>query len=496
MTAPTQAGLAPAAQALLSRLESAGLSQLRVAWADLHGSYRTKTLVLGGPLGLAPLASALAGGIGMVSTLLLKDSADRTALPVFEPGALDGLEGFGAANNLVLVPVPESFCVLPWAPDTGWLRAEPRTAGGEPVAVDPRQVLERALARLAAQGLRLQVGLEIEFHVWRLAETTQDLAADQPEWPAEAPAVRALHPGHGLLSEAWADRCHAVLALVRETALGLGLPLVSLEIEFGPSQFEAVFAPGDALLAADRLLAFRNGVRQALARAGYHASFIARPPFAGAMASGWHLHQSLVDADGRNVFVRTAGEGAAGAAADEARSVLSDTGAHWLAGLLAHAPGLAALSVPTANGYARFHGSPMAPGGVHWGFDHRGAMLRVLGRPGDAATRIENRLGEPLANPYLCLAGQVLAGLDGLARRLEPGPAVRAAYAAPAEGTARLPARLEDALAALAADPVLAEGLGAPMLRVYQAVRQAEAARRSQARDADDWDRRELFARF
>lgn len=472
---------------LLARVEAAGLEQVRVAWADLHGSHRCKTLVVGGPFGTRALAAALRSGVGMVSTLLLKDSADRTALPVFETGALDGLPGFGAANNLLLWPDPASFVELPWAPRTGWLRATPRWPDGRAVEVDPRGVLQRALAQLAAEGWRLQVGLELEFHVHRLA--TAPLPAAVDGWPAEPAELHALHPGHGLLSEAWADRAHEVFTIVRHTAAGLGLPLASLEVEFGPSQLEAVFSATDALTAADQLTAFRNGVRQALARAGWQASFIARPPLAGAMASGWHLHQSLLRADGRNAFQRER----AGGGAHEARAVLSDTGAHWLGGLLAHAAGLTALSVPTAVGFERFQGRPMAPTAAHWGFDNRGAMLRVIGAPGDAATRIENRLGEPLANPYLCLAGQVWAGLDGLRRRLEPGPAVRDPYAAPAPP---LPATPAAALDALAADPVLSEGLGEPMRRVHEAVRRAEIARRAAAADPADWDRRELFGRF
>ena len=482
---PTNAG------ELLARVEAAGLEQVRVAWADLHGSHRCKTLVVGGGFGTRALAAALEGGVGLVSTLLLKDTADRTALPVFEPGALDGLPGFGAANNLLLWPEPASFVVLPWAPRTGWLRATPRWADGRPVEADPRGVLERVLQRLADAGCTLRVGLEVEFHVYRL--DAAPLPAAVHGWPAEPAAVHALHPGHGLLNEAWADRADAVFATVRRVAEGLGLPLASLEVEFGPSQLEAVFSATDALTAADHLVAFRNGVRQALAREGWHATFMARPPLPGAMASGWHLHQSLATAGGpdagRNAFVRSA----AGGGAHEARAVLSDTGAHWLAGLLAHAPALAALSVPTAVGFERFKGSPMAPTAAHWGFDNRGAMLRVIGAPGDAATRIENRLGEPLANPYLCLAAQVAAGLDGLARRLEPGAAVRAPYE---PQPAPLPATPAAALDALAADAVLCEALGPALCRVHDAVRRAEIARRAAAPDPAEWDRRELFGRF
>jgi glutamine synthetase len=483
--APTNAG------ELFARVEAAGLEQVRVAWADLHGTHRCKTLVVGGAFGTRALAAALKNGVGLVSTLLLKDSADRTALPVFEPGALDGLAGFGAANNLLLWPEPASFVVLPWAPRTGWLRATPRWTDGRAVEADPRQVLIRALERLAAAGYTLRVGLELEFHVYRQGADPLPAAVDG--WPAEPAAVHALHPGHGLLNEAWADRCDAVFATVRRVAAGLGLPLTSLEVEFGPSQVEAVFSATDALTAADHLLAFRNGVRQALAREGWHATFMARPPLPGAMASGWHVHQSLATAGGphagSNAFVRRQ----AGGGAHEARAVLSDAGAHWLAGLLAHAPGLAGLSVPTAVGFERFKGSPMAPTAAHWGFDNRGAMLRVIGGPGDAATRIENRLGEPLANPYLCLAGQVAAGLDGLTRQLEPGPAVRAPYG---PQPAPVPATPSAALDALAADAVLTEALGPTMLRVHEAVRRAEIARRAAADDPGAWDRRELFGRF
>ena len=160
---------------------------------------------------------------------------------------------------------------------------------------------------------------------------------------------------------------------------------------------------------------FRNGVRQALRRAGYHASFVCRPPFAEVMASGWHLHQSLVDlASGANAFVRA--RPAEGSSAGDAAHTLSDVGAHWLAGLLAHGRAMAPCCAPTINAYARFRPNALAPQSVVWGRDNRGAMLRVLGGCGDPGTRIENRIGEPMANPYLYVAAQIHAGLDGLAR--------------------------------------------------------------------------------
>jgi glutamine synthetase len=474
-----------ACAAVLQQMKSAGLQQLRVAWPDLHGQHRCKTLV-----GEEAVAAALHGGVGLVSTLLLKDSADRTALPVFEAGALAALPGYGAANNVLLLPDPASFTVLPWAPHTGWLRAEPWWEDGSPVAACPRRVLQQALAELAAAGYGLRCGLELEFHIHRIVD--DGLAATGPDagaWPGEPPTLRHTHPGWQLLSEAHADLAEAPLQIVRHTALGLGLPLRSLEIEMGPSQFEAVFAPTDALTAADQVLAFRNGVRQALRRAGYQASFVCKPPLAGSVASGWHLHQSLVDGEGHNAFMAEAAAGVAGSA----RRWLSEAGAHWLAGLLTHAPGLAALCAPSIPAYARYQGGVMAPRAAVWGRDNRGALLRVVGGPGDAATRIENRLAEPLANPYLMLAGQVHAGLHGLRARLPAPPGTETPYdpAHPA-----LPTALPQALQALADDPVLMQGLGAPMAQVYLAVRRQELARHAAAEDKAQWERREYFGRY
>lgn len=484
---------AAACEEAMQRVAREGLEQVRIAWADLHGTLRGKTLVCGPDA--APVSLALGAGVGMVSTLLLKDTSDRTAFRVFEPGSPDlpgPPAGFGAANNVILLPDPSSFVALPWAPGTGWMRAEPWFEDGTPVAADPRRVLQRALAALGAAGLGMRCGLEVEFHVYRI--TDERLAPEDAAWPAEPPAVTLVHPGYQLLSESWADRCDEPLAIVRRTALALGLPLQSLEIELGPSQVEAVFGHTDALVAADQMVLFRSGVRQALRRAGYHASFVCRPPFANAVASGWHLHHSLVDGAGHNVMGRDARPADAPTGDHgSARHWLSERGTHWLAGLLAHAPGMAALCAPSIGAYGRFRGGVMAPQAALWGRDNRGAMLRVVGTPGDPATRIENRLPEPMANPYLAIAAQVWAGLDGLARRLEPGPATESPYAATA---ALLPASLAESLAALDADAVLQQGLGEPMAQVFHAIKRQELARHAQAEDPAAWERREYFGRY
>ena len=469
-------------------IEASGLELVRFGWCDLHGVVRGKTLVA------SEAAQALREGVGLVSTLMLKDTSDRTAFKVFEPGGAAGLPGFEFGSNLLLLADPDSFRQLPWTAATGWLQCQPWFQDGTPVPLDTRRVLQQALARLAQRGLGLVCGLEVEFHIYRLKNPTHgpDLSPTLAAWPGLPPEVSLIHPGYNLLAEGWYDMAEEPLRIVQHTAQALGLPLLSLEVELGPSQVEAVFKATDALTAADNMVLFRSAVRQALRRAGYHATFMCRPPFDNIMSSGWHLHQSLVELDGgRNVFMRDAP--APGTTPADARHTLSDTGAHYLAGLLAHAQGMTALCTPTVNGFGRFRPNALAPQSVLWGRDNRGAMLRVVGQAGDGATRIENRLGEPAANPYLYMASQIHAGLDGLDRQLKPPPATEAPYAPDAE---RIPTSLPDALAALQADAALVAGFGQEFVRYLCRVKQSEQQRFEQAEDKLDFQRREYFSRI
>ena len=488
MNASTGDALARTAQAI----DDSGLELVRFAWCDTHGMLRGKTLTA------AAAQRALYSGIGMVGTLMLKDSSDRTVFKVFEPGIERELPGFECAANLLLVPNPESFRVLPWAARTGWIQCQPVFQNGAPVPYDTRRQLQLALDRLAGRGLGMVCGLEVEFHIYRLRDGVSgtDLDPHAAAWPGPAPDVTLVHPGYNLLSEDCFDRSEEPLRIVQHTAQALGLPLLSLEVELGPSQFEAVFEATDALTAADNMVLFRSAVRQALRRAGYCATFMCRPPFAQVMSSGWHLHQSLVDMQtGRNVFARAAA--APGTSAGDALHTLSETGAHYLAGLLQHAPGMTVMCTPTANGFGRFRPHSMAPLAVGWGRDNRGALLRVVGAAGDTATRIENRLGEPAANPYLYMASQIHAGLPGIVRRHMPPSATDAPYAdAGLASGAPIPATLGEALAALQADDAMRDGFGADFLRYYCRVKAGEQQRFDAAEDKLEFQRREYFGRI
>lgn len=474
------------------RIKSYGLELVRLVWCDQHGLTRGKTLTA------AAAINALTHGVGMVSTLLLKDTSDRTAYKVFEPGGLDQLPGFGQANNLMLLPDPTSLQRLPWAPTSGWMLCQPWFQDGQPVAIDTRRVLQQALGRLAEAGYRLSCGLEVEFHIYRIRNGNDQLDPAQANWPGLPPDVELIHPGYNLLSEAWYDLAEEPLRIVQHTAQALGLPLLSLEIELGPSQVEAVFDVTDALVAADNMVLFRSAVRQALRRAGYHATFMCRPPFTQIMSSGWHLHQSLADSrSGGNVFRRDTPE--AGSTARNARYSLSATGEHYLAGLLTHARGMAIFCTPTANGYGRFQPNALAPQSVLWGRDNRGAMLRVIGECADPATRIENRIGEPAANPYLYFASQVYAGLDGIERRLLAPEATVSPYTSEAGlsgAPERLPASLGEALAALRADSRLCAAFGPIFVDYFERIKHAEWQRFKTADDPLDFSRREYFSRI
>ena len=521
-------------------IEASGVELVRFAWCDLHGNLRCKTLVA------SAAAKAMQAGVGMVSTLMLKDTSDRTAYPVFEAGGvadllgLSGFSGFECASNLLLMADPASYRQLPWAPKTGWLQCQPWFQDGTPVALDTRRILQAALARLAVHGLGMRCGLEVEFHIYRIHNDSRQirmykgysplfdshldsrlapcldpqLDPDQAAWPGLPPHVSMIHPGYNLLSEAWADMSDEPLRIVQHTAQALGLPLLSLEIELGPSQVEAVFEATDALTAADNMVLFRSAVTQALRRAGYHATFMCRPPFPNIMSSGWHLHQSLVQlpashqslvqpdraykspasagsTSGRNAFMRAMA--APETTPLEAQHTLSSLGEHYLAGLLAHARGMAALATPTVNGFERFRPNALAPQSILWGHDNRGAMLRVVGQAGDPATRIENRIGEPAANPYLYIASQIHAGLDGIARQLKAPPASTAPYDA---GNDKLPTSLGEALDALQADDALVQGLGADFAGYFTRIKKQELRRWAEAEDKLDWQRREYFSRL
>jgi glutamine synthetase len=290
-----------------------------------------------------------------------------------------------------------------------------------------------------------------------------------------------LTAGYQLLSEARYDRYDEVFEILRQPIEALGLPLRSLEVEFGPSQVEFTFRPGSNLEPADTMVLFRSAVKQICRRHGYHASFMCRPRLANIFSNGWHLHQSLrAHKTGANAFMP-----------ENAAEPLSALGRHFLAGLLRHARASAAFATPTINSYRRYRPYTLAPDRAIWGRDNRGAMVRVLGGLGDPATRLENRIGEPAANPYLYIASQIALGLDGVDGALDPGPSADTPYETRAPA---LPRSLHEALEALRANEPLRPAFGAGFIDYFIHIKEAELARFDQ--EVSEWEHREYFDLF
>jgi glutamine synthetase len=197
---------------------------------------------------------------------------------------------------------------------------------------------------------------------------------------------------------------------------------------------------------------------------GYVASFMSRPAIEGYYSSGWHLHQSIVDAsNGRNLFTPEASD-----------DVLSPLGRHYLGGLVHHALAATVFANPTVNGYRRFRANSLAPDRVAWGCDHRGAMLRVLGAANDHASRIENRVGEPSANPYLYILSQLVTGMDGIDEKRDPGPPETNPYAS---ARPMLPKSLADALRLLEQEPLFRNEIGGTFIDYYLGIKRTELKR-------------------
>ena len=454
------------------------LEVVRFSFADQHGVLRGKTLVA------AEVAGAMRAGVTITTTLLAKDTAHRTVYPVFTPGggfAMTEMEGGG---DFVMVADPSTFRILPWANKTGWMLCDIYFSNGKPVPFSTRARCRDALATLAKAGFDFLSGLEVEFHLFRLENPR--LAPTDVTWPPEAPDVSLLTQGYQYLTESRFDMLDPAVEILRRGIEQLGLPLRSVEVELGPSQCEFTFRPQLGLDSADAMVLFRGAAKQIARRHGFLASFMCKPAFANVMSSGWHLHQSLVEPrTRRNAF------------AFDHPDVLSAVGKYYLGGLLAHARAAAAFTTPTINGYKRYRPYSLAPDRAIWARDNRGVMIRVLGQPGDSVTRLENRVGEPAANPYLYIASQIYSGLDGIARRIDPGRSADTPYEALA---ALLPKNLGEALTALRVDEIFRTGFGAGFIDYYTHIKAAELERfHKEAPDQSEvtsWEQKEYLDLF
>lgn len=462
-----------AAQRMRRLVEEKNLEVIRLAFPDQHGILRGKTIIA------AEAIASLESGCSITTTMLAKDTSHRTVFPVFTPGGGFGMKEMEGAADVLMLADPTTFRVLPWAPATGWVLCDLYFNDGRPVPFATRGLYRKVLDELGNRGHDFVAGLEVEFHIFKLDDP--HMRAEDAGQPGTPPSVSLLSHGYQYLTEQRFDQMEPVLEILRRDIVALGLPLRSVEVEFGPSQCEFTFAPKRGMEPADNMVLFRSAVKQIAHRHGYHATFMCRPKLPNLFASGWHLHQSVVSrASGENLFM-----------AKDGGEPLSAFGRAYLAGLLDHARAATVFTTPTINGYKRYRSYSLAPDRAIWGRDNRGVMIRVLGGANDAATRLENRVGEPAANPYLYMASQILSGLDGVDRKLDPGASADTPYETKAP---LLPKSLRDAVSALKDDPFFRDKLGAEFVDYYAHIKNAEIDRF--LAEVTDWEHREYFEMF
>ncbi|OIJ66444.1 glutamine synthetase family protein [Streptomyces mangrovisoli] len=431
----------------LDRLSAEGIDVVRVTYPDLIGTERARDVLVD------HLPAACDHGLAFCRAVY-HTTPQGDVVPV--SGGLDaGLPDVSVRPDL------STLAPLPWEPGVATCLADATDpATGQPTPESPRALLRTVLDRCAEHGLSPVVGPELEYFLC------------EPD--AETPRGWRRYsgtPGAVYTAGLRADPDNHLLRTLRQLR-GLGIGVTNGNHEFDGGQFEINLTHSDALDAADRAFRFKSAVKELARKEGRLATFMAKP-FNDAGGSGFHLHLSCADLDGRNVFADPA-----------APYGLSATARHAVAGVLAHAPALAALANPTVNSYKRFGPDTLAPWLIDWGLDNRSAMVRIPPERG-AGARLELRLGDASANPYLLIAGTVAAALLGVQAGEEP-PAPLEGYGYDPSRSALLPTSLPAALDAFEADTALTDLLGKDFATAFLSYKRDEVERFQ--RHVTDWE--------
>jgi glutamine synthetase len=424
---------------IVKEADKAGLRFVRFLWCGNDGTVRAKASSMHG------LAGRVESGIGVTVAMQAMNGLDQ----------LQPVQDMGPVGEIRLVPDPDTFRVLPYAPRTGAVLVDQRTLDGEPAPVDQRAFARRMSDRLAERGARLEVAFENEF--------TLAAPADGEHVPVDSSLCFSTI---GMTaSQDYVDDLAGAL-----DDQGIALQQYYAELGHGQQEISTDHAP--AVQAADEQLLVRETIRGVAAARGLVAS-LAPKPWPDAAGNGCHIHFSLWDLDGdRNRFHD-----------GDAPDRLSAEGRAFLAGVLAHLPGLCGLTAPSFNSYHRIVPSFWAGAFTCWGHDNREAPLRlpsVFRGMEEPSTNLELKAADATCNPYLAVGGLIAAGLDGLERGLEPPEPVEVDPATIPDdererrGIRRVPGTQAEALDALEADGVLTDALGPVLTRSYLAVRRSE----------------------
>ena len=307
------------------------------------------------------------------------------------------IEGFVRIeeSDMVLQPDLATFRALPYDDEGGRvarLICDIYNPDGSSFAGCTRQTLKRQIVKAKALGYEMMAGVEAEFFIFQL-----DASGDP---------TTETHDKGGYFDQTPVDRAEEIRRLIIRDLVSMGFEVEAGHHEVAPGQHEIDFRYTEALATADNLATFRFIVRNVAYRHGFLATFMPKPIF-GQNGSGMHTHQSLFKGE-KNAFHDLKG-----------KWELSDTALQYVAGLLAHACGFCAVTNPLVNSYKRLVPGYEAPTNVAWSMRNRSPLVRIPDRRG-IGTRCELRMPDPSANPYLALAVQLAAGLDGIERKLLP----------------------------------------------------------------------------
>jgi glutamine synthetase len=429
---------------------------VRFLYADHGGIIRGKSA------STTRLNERVASGIGHTVAMMAMSMLDH----------LQPVEGMGPVGEVRIVPDPETYVALPYAPGAGAMLADLVQPDGSPWDACPRTFLKRAIAELAAEGYGVQAAFEPEFTLGRRESSPAGPAIPDRLIPFDDSlcySATGFHQAHDFTME-------LVTALEAQ-----GLQVEHYYPELGHGQHELSIRHADGLRAADNQVLYRETVRGVAFRHGLWAS-LAPKPIPDQAGNGCHLHISLTTADG-----------SANAFADQSdRYGLSQVGYYFIGGVLAHLPGLVALTCSSVNSYRRLAPQMWASAYTCYGMDNREAAVRICSPLlGDSASSVNLELkpSDSSGNPYLALGAMIHAGLDGIRSKIDPGEAVNSdpAVLSDAErtrlGAHRLPASLSAALDALVTDELLMDALGPLRSTAYLAVKRSEAAHFAQSTD-------------
>jgi glutamine synthetase len=437
------------AHEVVKQADEAGLRLVRFIWCGNDGTVRAKSSARNG------LEGRIASGIGLTVAMQAMNGLDQ----------LQPVDGMGPVGEIRLVPDPDTFRVLPYAPHTGAMLVDHVTLEGTPAPVCQRSFLKRMEERLAERNMRLEVAFENEFSL------------------ATRIDGRFVPIDSGLcFSTISATAAQDYLDELAEALDAQEIVLEQYYSELGHGQHEISTGHAPALRAADEQILVRETIRGVASRQGLIAS-LAPKPWPDNAGNGGHIHFSLWDADANwNRFHESS-----------APDLLSTDARAFIAGVLAHLPGLCGLTAPSFNSYHRIVPQYWAGAFLCWGHDNREAPVRVpsvFRGMEEASTNAELKAADASANPYLAVGGLIAAGLDGLERGLEPPEPVEVDPATiddeerERRGIHRLPATQEEALHALAADELLIDALGPTLADSYLAVRRSEWAAYSEGDEA------------